>query len=61
MTLTTEQIENICKLKQGKDCCRYLVCGTNGFECAKLGPLKGVIDGKVQYMVAQADNCEGVR
>lgn len=61
MSLTVEYIKDVCKFGQGHDCCRYLTCGPNGFECEKLGALKGVIDSRVQYMTAQADNCEGVK
>lgn len=60
MTLSKEYIKDVCKAGQGKDCCRYLLCGAEGFECGKTGPLKGVIDSKVDYMTAQSDNCEGV-
>lgn len=60
MALTTEHIKNVCKIGQGHDCCRYLICGVDGFQCEKLGALKEVIDSKVQYMSAQSDNCEGV-
>lgn len=60
MTLSMDHVKNVCKFGQGHDCCRYLVCGTNGFECQKLGALKGVIDSRVKYMSAQADNCKGV-
>ena len=61
MTLTKEHVSNVCKLGQDKDTCRYLLCSEDGFECAKFGALKGVIDSKVEYMSAQADNCKGVR
>jgi hypothetical protein len=46
---------------QGKDCCRYIVMGGGGFECAKVDPeMKRVLDRRVMTMVAQGDNCEGV-
>ena len=61
MALSKEHIVNVCKIGQGKDCCRYLLCGAIGFECGKLGPLKGVLDSKAPYMSAQSDNCEGVK
>lgn len=61
MSLDGKHVREVCKIGQGKDCCRYLVCGASGFECQKLGALKGVIDSKVMYMTAQSDNCEGVR
>ena len=54
-----EVLRNICKIGQGKDCCRYLVCGVGGFECAKLSGLKTLIDHRVELMTAQGDNCEG--
>lgn len=60
MVLDMEHVKDVCKIGQGHNCCRYLICGANGFQCEKLGPLKGVIDRKVQYMSAQSDNCEGV-
>lgn len=60
MALSMDYVKDTCKIGQGHDCCRYLVCGADGFECQKLGALKGVIDSRVQYMTAQADNCEGV-
>lgn len=59
MSLSKEHVEKVCKIGQGKNCCRYLLFGM-GFECGKTGPLKGVIDSKVEYMTAQSDNCEGV-
>ena len=52
----------VCKIGQGAACCRYLVVGTTGFECAKLSALKLVLDERVQQrtMSAQADNCAGI-
>lgn len=61
MALTEEHVRDICKFGQGQQCCRYLILSSNGFECAKPGALKGVIDSKAQYMSAQADNCKGVK
>lgn len=60
MKLTKEYVNDVCKIGQQEQCCRYLLFGADGFECGKTGPLKGVIDSKVMYMSAQADNCEGV-
>jgi len=60
MKLTDNYLKNICKIGQGKACCRYLTCSADGFKCEKLGPLKGVLDSRVMYMTAQGDNCEGV-
>ena len=53
-------LKNICKIGQGKDCCRYIICSTTGFQCAKLTSLKDKIDKKVKSMSAQSDNCEGI-
>ena len=58
--LSTDIIKNICKINCGQDCCRYLVCDSQGFSCGKKGPLKGIIDSKIDYMVAKGDNCKGV-
>jgi hypothetical protein len=56
-----EHIQNVCKIGQGSDCCRYLMIGPNGFECAKLTSLKAHLDHRVELktIVAQGDNCEG--
>lgn len=61
MALSDEYVKDTCKIGQGHDCCRYLAADANGFRCEKLGPLKGVIDSRVTYMIAQADNCKGVK
>lgn len=61
MALDAVHIKEVCKMGQGKDCCRYLLCSAEGFECGKTGALKGVIDSRVEYMTAQGDNCEGVK
>ena len=53
-----KQIQNICKI--GKpECCRYLVSGAGGFECAKVTPMKGAIDSRSTTMKAKGDNCAG--
>lgn len=55
-----KHILNVCKIGQGKECCRYLVAGSKGLECGKLdATLRRVIDQRVHNMTAQADNCEG--
>lgn len=57
-----EYIKTVCKIGQGAECCKYLVCGANGFECMKFDPEnKKVIDinwAKTAH-VSQGDNCEG--
>ena len=59
--LTEEQYKNVCKIGQGHDCCRYVVAGAKGIECAKHSSLKALLDERVakESMVARGDNCEG--
>lgn len=54
-------IKDICKIGQGHQCCRYLVMGTQGFECAKHSELAKLLDQRVetQTITARGDNCEG--
>ena len=62
--ITNEYIKETCKIGQGADCCRYLVSGVNGFECAKLSEgLKRLIDHRVMNFTYDAvgDNCPGVK
>ena len=53
-------VKETCKIGQGAECCRYLVCGSKGFECGKLSGLKYVISAQARTMIAQGDNCDGV-
>lgn len=57
----SEHVKNVCKIGQGNDCCRYLVLGGNGFECAKHTELATLLDTRVKdnTITAQGDNCEG--
>lgn len=52
----------VCKMGQANLCCRYLVCGSKGFECAKHTSLKEALDRRVleKSIHARGDNCEGV-
>ncbi len=63
VTITEETLKNICKIGQGENCCRYLLCGQNGFECGKHTNLKTTLDNRVNsnLMVAKGDNCEGLK
>jgi hypothetical protein len=57
------QVANVCKIGQGEKCCRYLIVGGQGFECAKVQePMKALIDKRVAEgsFRAKGDNCEGV-
>jgi hypothetical protein len=57
----TNHVKAVCKIGQGNDCCRYLVCGVKGFECVKNDSLKKLLDDRVSKgtIVARGDNCEG--
>jgi hypothetical protein len=50
-----------CQIGQGPACCRYLLGGPDGFECAKHTSSKGVLDRRAAKgeLYAQADNCSG--
>lgn len=56
-----EHWENVCKIGQGADCCKYMVVGGDGFGCAKDKGNEGfkhAIDSRTD-MNAKGDNCEG--
>jgi hypothetical protein len=62
LALDKSQWTDICKLGQGQECCRYLIAGSVGFQCAKLdSELKDQLDSRVAKgkMTACGDNCEG--
>ncbi|MFV2016030.1 MAG: hypothetical protein ACC656_11405 [Candidatus Heimdallarchaeota archaeon] len=46
---------------QGNACCRYLIVGGSGFECAKFTEHKNLLDFRSVNgtMTAQSDNCDG--
>jgi hypothetical protein len=56
-----EHITTVCKMGQGAECCKYLVMGQKGFECAKIKPsTKATIDNAWNdSKSAQGDNCDG--
>lgn len=59
--LEDEIIKETCLMGRHDKCCRYLVAGPNGFECAKLNPtLKWQIDQRAKRFIAKGDNCEGI-
>ena len=55
--------KDICKIGQGEVCCRYLICGANGFECAKGTDTGRFLDSRVTKgtITAKGDNCEGAK
>lgn len=34
--LSKEEAVSICNLGKGSECCAFLVCGTDGFECIRM-------------------------
>ena len=57
-----KMVTDTCKIGQGHDCCRYLVVGRRGFECAKHSICAAAtLDFRVEMetITARGDNCEG--
>ena len=56
-----DHVKNVCKLGQWKECCRYLIMGGGGFDCAKHTSVAALLDKRVadEEMHARGDNCEG--
>lgn len=61
LVIPRHHVDNVCKIGQRNDCCRYLTCSQHGFGCEKWSPLKTTIDISADAgdMVAISDNCEG--
>ncbi len=61
--ISEDTLKDVCKIGQGKECCRYLACGPNGFDCMKHSSIGRVLDSRVAAgtIRAQGDNCEGRR
>jgi hypothetical protein len=53
-------LKKVCKMGQ-EGCCRYIMLGAGGFECAKHGMLRVTIDQRVKEgtIGAVGDNCDG--
>ena len=58
--IPNKTLQDICKIGQGADCCRYVLCGPSGFECCKLTKSKESIDNNIDTMTAKGDNCKGL-
>jgi len=57
-----DHIKNVCKIGQGKECCRYLTMGPDGWNCERNNPgMKNAIDKRVESgsFTAQEINCDG--
>ena len=57
--LGEKTVTDVCKIGEGKDCCRFLVAGHNGLECAKGTEFENIINARRGEMTAQGDNCDG--
>ena len=61
--MMSEHVGKVCRIGQGHECCRYLMMGTKGFECAKVAGIgvKALLDKRVaeETMTARGDNCDG--
>lgn len=61
--MMSEHIGKVCRIGQGHECCRYLMIGPKGFECAKVAGIrvKALLDQRVaeEAMTARGDNCDG--
>lgn len=58
--INEDKVDDVCKLGQGKDCCRYLGAAGVGFICLKFTD-RAYLDARVatNTMTAQGDNCRG--
>ena len=63
MVIPNKYVTEVCKMGSGKLCCRYLILGGMGFECAKKEQsLKRYLDLRVEQgtINATGDNCDGL-
>jgi hypothetical protein len=61
--VTDDWAKGVCRIGQGAACCRYLVMGPGGWDCAKPhGQTRAMLDKRVAagQLSARGDNCEGV-
>ena len=59
-SIPDDRLVNICKYRQGSECCKYIIY-TDRFYCAKKDPvLKTKLDERTNEFIAQGDNCEGL-
>ena len=55
-------LDEVCRMGHGAWCCKYLMAGRRGLECAKHEGLKQAIDNAWAgdpTKTAQGDNCDG--
>ena len=60
MKISEEHLREVCKIGQGKACCRYMGV-SDRFECLKHSSVKDALDSRARNntMTAQGDNCDG--
>jgi len=60
--MNKDYIYNVCKIGQGKECCRYLTVDPDGWSCERNDPsMKAIIDKRVSdnQFTACGINCDG--
>ena len=61
--IPADMLKDVCRIGEGADCCRFIVGGGGGLQCAKHEPvlveqiLRRVDAG---LFTARGDNCEGL-
>jgi hypothetical protein len=56
-----EELKEICRLGKGSECCPFLVCGSDGFECWKMNyPSNTILHNRVDAgtMNAKGKPCD---
>jgi hypothetical protein len=58
--VTGAELTEKCKIKEGEDCCAYLVCGAGGFQCAKDSSMASTIRKRLKEgrMIAKGEYCK---
>lgn len=57
-TIPKAHLTEVCRVGQRAACCKFVVCGANGFKCAKNTHLALAINRR-ENMSAKSDNCNG--
>ncbi len=61
MNNTPEHVQDVCRIGEGADACKYLGRSRDGFTCLKVIPAhKAMLDARTN-MNAQGDNCDGIK
>ena len=62
LKIDIKHLDNICKLRQGENTCRYILLMPIGYVCIKNTKLKQAIDQQCNknQMTAKGDNCDGL-